>query len=156
MRVWTTWHCCLHLRGHNANSLKMKVICGFVPTYLTYLTLLSTSQGSQWKFFEYENKMRFHTYLFDLCDDWSHSTYNVQVVLLYLVLQWTMHCLNKRERSLHSERNSILRDESNIKLKCPALFMAGYFALYKILVPDLIGQVTFEFGFFLSCFNLFN
>ena len=33
-------------------------------------------------------------------------------------------------------------------LKCPALFMAGYFFLYKILLSHSIGQVTFWFGFF--------
>jgi hypothetical protein len=39
------------------------------------------------------------------------------------------HCLNKRERPLHSKRNSILRDEPNIEVNCPVLLMAKLFFL---------------------------
>ena len=45
--------------------------------------------------------------------------------LAYANFTSNFHCLNKRERPLHSERNSILRDEPNIEAKYPALIMAG-------------------------------
>ena len=47
------------------------------------------------------------------------------------------HCLNKRERPLHSERTSILQDEATlnqINVKYPALLMAGYFVLFQNIV----------------------
>ena len=44
---------------------------------------------------QFENTLLFHTYLFDLCEDWSHSTYNEQcnAGLNY----WTL--LSKSQRS---------------------------------------------------------
>ena len=40
--------------------------------------------------------------------------------------------------------------------KEPAFYMAGYFVLDKILLPDSIGQAGFLFGFFLIIFEQFN
>ena len=66
-------------------------------------------------------------------------------VFLY---QGLFHCLKKHERSLHSKLTSKTWVQSTSFTKYPALFMAGYFVLYKILLPDLIGQATFGLGFF--------
>jgi hypothetical protein len=77
-----------------------------------------------------------------------------------------VHCLNKRERPLHSERTSILRDEATLNQindKYPALLMAGYFVVYnfcyrqrcQILNFNLEQQVAFLRKFRSLSENLF-
>ena len=53
------------------------------------------------------------------------------------------HCLKKHERLLHSEVTSKTQVQATLFAKCPALFMAGHFVLYKILLPDSIGHIGF-------------
>ena len=64
------------------------------------------------------------------------------------------HCLNKRERPLHSEVTSKSKDQSTSFAKYPALIMAGYFVLYKISLPGSIGLISFKFGSFLKHFGI--
>ena len=65
-----------------------------------------------------------------------------------------IHCLNKRERSLHSEVTSKTQVQMTSFAKCPALIMARYFVLYKISLPGSIGLISFKFGSFLKHFGI--
>ena len=67
---------------------------------------------------------------------------------LEVVTESLNHCLKKLECLLHSEVTSKTQVQTTSFAKCRALLMAGYFILYKILLPDLIGHVSFWFGFF--------
>ena len=67
---------------------------------------------------------------------------------LEVVTESLNHCLKKLECLLHSEVTSKTQVQTTSFAKCWALLMAGYFILYKILLPDLIGHVSFWFGFF--------
>ena len=80
-----------------------------------------------------------------------HNQIQPTTVMHFCRNKCSTHCLNKRERPLHSERTSILRDEATLTTsiaKCPALLCSRHLVLVRKTLFMTAGLIAFQSGFF--------